>query len=167
MSKPKPVNRALYERVKREAKKKFDVYPSIYANSWLVREYKKRGGKYSGDRNNKEGLLRWYEEQWIDICQLPRRVKCGRPKASIKSWKKTYPYCRPLRKVSSKTPRTALSISRRQRSKICKKKKKSPRKRMKRLPKRKSRHGSVKKKKRSRTRVRRKVSPKRRRKRSN
>jgi hypothetical protein len=22
------------------------VYPSAYANAWLVREYKKRGGKY-------------------------------------------------------------------------------------------------------------------------
>ena len=29
-----------------EAKKKFDVYPSAYANAWLVRTYKKRGGKY-------------------------------------------------------------------------------------------------------------------------
>jgi len=28
------------------AKRKFDVYPSAYANAWLVREYKKKGGKY-------------------------------------------------------------------------------------------------------------------------
>jgi hypothetical protein len=41
-----PTNRELYERVKSEAKQKFDVYPSAYANAWLVREYKKRGGKY-------------------------------------------------------------------------------------------------------------------------
>ena len=39
-------NKALYSRVKAEAKKKFDVYPSAYANAWLVREYKKRGGTY-------------------------------------------------------------------------------------------------------------------------
>ena len=38
-----PVNKALYARVKAEAKRKFDVYPSAYANAWLVREYKKRG----------------------------------------------------------------------------------------------------------------------------
>ena len=31
---------------KAAAKKKFKVYPSAYANGWLVREYKKRGGKY-------------------------------------------------------------------------------------------------------------------------
>jgi hypothetical protein len=39
-------DKALYSRVKSEAKKKFDVYPSAYANAWLVREYKKRGGTY-------------------------------------------------------------------------------------------------------------------------
>ena len=40
------VNKALYSRVKAEAKRKFAVYPSAYANAWLVREYKKRGGTY-------------------------------------------------------------------------------------------------------------------------
>ena len=43
---PVPKDKALYSRVKSEAKKKFDVYPSAYANAWLVREYKKRGGTY-------------------------------------------------------------------------------------------------------------------------
>ena len=41
-----PTNPALYSRVKAEAKKKFKVYPSAYANAWLVRTYKKRGGGY-------------------------------------------------------------------------------------------------------------------------
>ena len=47
---PKPTNPALYSRVKAAAKRKFAVYPSAYANAWLVREYKKRGGKYSGKK---------------------------------------------------------------------------------------------------------------------
>ena len=42
----KPTNPALYARVKAEAKRKFAVYPSAYANAWLVRTYKKRGGGY-------------------------------------------------------------------------------------------------------------------------
>ena len=42
----KPTNPALYARVKAEAKRKFKVYPSAYANAWLVRTYKKRGGGY-------------------------------------------------------------------------------------------------------------------------
>jgi hypothetical protein len=41
-----PSNPSLYARVKAAAKRKFSVYPSAYANAWLVREYKKRGGGY-------------------------------------------------------------------------------------------------------------------------
>ena len=41
-----PTNPSLYARVKAAAKKKFKVYPSAYANGWLVREYKKCGGGY-------------------------------------------------------------------------------------------------------------------------
>ena len=41
-----PTNKALYNRVKAEAKRKFDVYPSACANAWLVKTYKKRGGGY-------------------------------------------------------------------------------------------------------------------------
>ena len=42
----KPTNPELYSRVMAEAKRKFRVYPSAYANAWLVRTYKKRGGGY-------------------------------------------------------------------------------------------------------------------------
>ena len=41
-----PTNSKLYARVKAAARRKFAVYPSAYANAWLVRTYKKRGGKY-------------------------------------------------------------------------------------------------------------------------
>jgi len=41
-----PTNKALYNRVKAEAKKKYKVWPSAYASGWLTKEYKKRGGKY-------------------------------------------------------------------------------------------------------------------------
>ena len=43
---PPPTNPKLYARVKAEAKRKFAVYPSAYANGWLVRTYKQRGGGY-------------------------------------------------------------------------------------------------------------------------
>lgn len=46
-TKNKPKNKELYNRVKAEAKKKFKGdWPSAYGSAWLVREYKKRGGKY-------------------------------------------------------------------------------------------------------------------------
>ena len=41
-----PTDKALYARVKAAAKKKFKVYPSAYANGWLVQEYKRRGGTF-------------------------------------------------------------------------------------------------------------------------
>ena len=41
-----PVNKTLYARVKAAAKRKFAVYPSAYANAWLVRRYKALGGTY-------------------------------------------------------------------------------------------------------------------------
>lgn len=51
-----PTDPDLYARVKAEAKKKFNVYPSAYANAWLVREYKKRGGGYRVGKDDSEGL---------------------------------------------------------------------------------------------------------------
>ena len=44
---PRPTNPSLYARVKAETKRKFKVYPSAYANAYLVRTYKKRGGGYA------------------------------------------------------------------------------------------------------------------------
>ena len=46
---------SLYARVKPEAKRKFDVFPSAYASAWLVRTYKKRGGKYKGAKGKAMG----------------------------------------------------------------------------------------------------------------
>ncbi|MBL20104.1 MAG: hypothetical protein CMC82_09875 [Flavobacteriaceae bacterium] len=47
---PKPTNPALYARMKAKAKRKFSVFPSAYASAYIVREYKKAGGKYSGKK---------------------------------------------------------------------------------------------------------------------
>ncbi len=44
-----PANPKLYARVVQAAKDKFDVYPSAVANSWVVQEYKRRGGTYKAD----------------------------------------------------------------------------------------------------------------------
>jgi hypothetical protein len=44
--KPVPTNPKLYATIKAQAKRKFKVYPSAYANGWLVKTYKAKGGKY-------------------------------------------------------------------------------------------------------------------------
>ena len=65
----------LCARGKSAAKKKFDVYPSAYANAYMVKQYKKMGGKYKGATGgevtldakksdlNKDGKLSRYERK--------------------------------------------------------------------------------------------------------
>ena len=48
-----PTNPALWSRAKAAAKKKFDVYPSAYANGWAVQWYKKKGGGWRGPKPKK------------------------------------------------------------------------------------------------------------------
>ena len=45
-----PSNARLYAQIIREAKDKFDTYPSAVANSWVVQEYKRRGGTYKAEK---------------------------------------------------------------------------------------------------------------------
>ena len=45
--KQSPALKKLSASCKAAAKRKFKVYPSAYANAWLVRTYKKRGGTYA------------------------------------------------------------------------------------------------------------------------
>lgn len=125
---PEPINKILYNKVKKEAIKKFDVWPSIYASSWLVREYKKRGGKYKGSKKDVEdsGLKRWFKEEWVDVCHLPKKVPCGRPTTDQKSYSRKYPYCRPYNRVNKLTPKTVRELSKETLRKRCAIKRKNP-----------------------------------------
>ena len=126
MSKSEPLDKKLYGRVKSEARRKFKVFPSAYASGWLTREYKRRGGRYAGRKRRSGGLSRWYREKWIDVCQLPRRVPCGRKSAS----RGKYPYCRPSVRVSRRTPRLVSSLRRGDIERLCRSKRRSPRRRV-------------------------------------
>ena len=85
---------------------------SLYASGRLVQEYKQRGGRYIGTKNN-NGLNRWFKEE------LPKKVQCGRQIVSknYNDMKKTFPYCRP-------TPKTWKEMSKSDIEKHCKRKKK-------------------------------------------
>ena len=41
-----PTNPSKWAYYKSQAKKKFDVYPSAYANGWAARWYKSKGGTW-------------------------------------------------------------------------------------------------------------------------
>lgn len=55
--KGEPADKELYSRIVAEAKRKFDVYPSAYANGWVVQEYKRRGGKYKVQKSIWGGIF--------------------------------------------------------------------------------------------------------------
>lgn len=119
------LNKVLYNKVKQDAKKKFKSYPSAYASAWIVREYKKRGGKYKNTKK-KSKLNQWFDEKWINVCKLPKIVPCGR-NTTTNYWK-DFPYCRPIKRINSNTPTTVSELSKNEIKKRCKQKKKNPKK---------------------------------------
>jgi len=69
-------------------------------------------------RKTKAGasLKRWFKEKWVD-------VRSGKPCGRRKGEKRGTPYCRPSKRVSSKTPVTASELSKgRKRLRIAEKK---------------------------------------------
>jgi len=125
-SKPTPLNKRLYNKVVNEATTKFLVYPSAYASGWITRTYKQRGGTYEGSYPVNQGLNRWFKEKWINVCKLPKIVPCGRSVATMKS----YPYCRPMYRVSKDTPMTVGELSVKELRSRCSTKRKAPLKRV-------------------------------------
>ena len=57
-------------------------------------------------RKSKKGLAlkRWFKEKWVD-------VRTGKPCGRRKGEKRGVPYCRPSKRISSKTPKTASEMS--------------------------------------------------------
>ena len=47
----KCIDKALYKRIKNEARRKFKPYPSNNASAWIKSQYKKRGGKLRGEQD--------------------------------------------------------------------------------------------------------------------
>ena len=118
------VNKKLYMSIKAKIKRSVKGRRwGAYDSGRLVREYKAKGGKYSGGKG-KTNLGRWYKEKWVDACAWPKRKSCGR-KTSAK-----IAYCRPSKRVDSKTPKLVQSLSKAQRKSRCTKKKRSPMKRV-------------------------------------
>jgi hypothetical protein len=73
--KGEPSNKELYARIVSEAKRKFDTYPSAYANGWVVQEYKRRGGKYNVSKS--EGQDDGFEESEIEDNFEKKYQGCG------------------------------------------------------------------------------------------
>ena len=120
------VNKALYSRIKAKIRKDVNKKKrrwGAYDSGRLVREYKAKGGKYRGGKG-KTNLSRWYKEKWVDACAWPKRKPCGR------KTKEKIAYCRPSKKVDSKTPKLVQKLTKAQIKSRCAKKKRSPMRRI-------------------------------------
>jgi len=90
----KPLDTKLYEKVKKEIYIRIPKH-SAYRSANVVREYKKRGGKFINDGKERT-LSRWFQEKWKDV--NPNKTKTS------------YPVYRPTVRVSRKTPLTLKEI---------------------------------------------------------
>lgn len=110
MSKPKPVDTELYNKVKQMANEKFDAPTGAYRSMWIVKTYKSMGGRYDTPKPKESKLTDWQKEHWIDLNQ-PKAgggyEKCGHPNTQNDK----YPLCRPSKEVNEHTPTLYQNIS--------------------------------------------------------
>ena len=110
----------IYKKVKAEADKKFKEKTSAYKSLYIVRRYKELGGKYNSKKkpkNTGSNLRRWLKEKWVRISPKtgkPMRrngklVPCGRSEEEQKKGIKKG-LCRPYKRISKYTPKTAKQI---------------------------------------------------------
>ena len=96
-----------------------------------IRKYRKRRKSRKTKRrirskSRKGGLSRWFAEEWVDVCT-------GRPCGRRKGSKRRMPYCRPKRRITKGTPRTRRSLSKKKIKEMCRKKRRKPKSRMKKV----------------------------------
>jgi hypothetical protein len=94
---PTPTDPKLYQEVKDFIMSRYKKN-SAFASGAIVKEYKRRGGKYTGDKD-KADLTRWFKEEWIDVNPLLKKKD-----------RSAYPLFRPTIRVNRETPATLQEI---------------------------------------------------------
>jgi len=95
---PEPVDKQLYEQVKKSIDKIYSK-SSAYKSGAIVKKYKEIFKKTYGDMspyiddNRPKNLQRWFDEKWIDIGQA------------------AYPVYRPTKRINVNTPLTVREIN--------------------------------------------------------
>ena len=97
-----PLDKELWAKAIQEAKRRFAVYPSAYANAFASKWYKARGGKWESSASKKD-LREWFDEDWVDISKpimedgkIVGYQKCGRNNTDAEDG---YPKCLPKSKA--------------------------------------------------------------------
>ncbi len=107
----KPANPSLYAKAKAKYK---NLKHSAYKSGLVVKEYKRLGGKYTGSKPKKTGLSRWFKEKW-------------RTQSGSKTYKKKGDIFRPTKRVTKKTPTTMGELTKAQKQKAMREKRKTGR----------------------------------------
>ena len=118
MSKQIPTDQKLYDKIKEQVKATVDRYPSAYASGQIVQQYKTAMEKkynniippYINSKPPNTDLARWYKENWVDI-------KTGKPCGDVKNGN-YYPTCRPINRITSKTPVTVKELTSKQKKEM-------------------------------------------------
>jgi hypothetical protein len=87
---PVVIDKELYDLVKQHADEIY-IKPSAYKSGYIVKTYKKLGGRYQDD-NKTKNLKRWFKEKWEDVGN------------------ESYPVYRPTIRVNKDTPLTVDEI---------------------------------------------------------
>jgi len=69
-----PTNPALWSKFKAQAKAKFDVYPSAYANGWAAKKYKAAGGGWKTTKESTEMKSFWDIRESLDLVENYRTL---------------------------------------------------------------------------------------------
>lgn len=107
----KVLNPSLYKKARDKYK---NLKHSAYKSGLVVKEYKRLGGKYGGKKPEKKGLSRWFREKW--------RTQTGK-----KTYQKKGDIFRPTKRITKKTPTTMSELSKKQKEKAMREKKKTGR----------------------------------------
>tara|TARA_R110002073_G_scaffold53558_1_gene138184 strand:- start:761 stop:1105 length:345 start_codon:yes stop_codon:yes gene_type:complete len=105
---PTPLNKALYAKARA---KYSSMKHSAYKSSLVVKEYKSKGGKYSGAKPKKTGLTRWHKEDW--------KTQDGKTTYNGKKNK----IFRPTKRITKETPTTMGELSSKRKKKAIAEKK--------------------------------------------
>ena len=92
----KAVNKQLYQEVKDYIYAKIPKH-SAYRTGHVIKEYKRRGGKFRDDGKERK-LSRWFNEKWKDV--NPNKTRGS------------YPVYRPTVRINKRTPLTLREIDR-------------------------------------------------------
>ena len=106
----KALDKELYMKVKKESDKVFEKH-SLYKSMWILKEYKKRGGKYKDkkpikNKNKLSGSELWLKSQWIQVLPFLEKgeiIPCGESNKQTKA-------CRPTVKINNETPLTIKEL---------------------------------------------------------